>query len=190
MRAGSWVIAARRKAIEGESLTGADVLIFLVLLGSTLIGLMRGFLREAVSVAFWIVAIWAAWTFGPVVEPHLGGLMADPKIAPWVGRLVVLMLVLAAGGVIGMLLSYFTRGMGLGILDRIAGLCFGIVRGVVLVGLMIIGGELLHLNQEDWWHRSKLVPYGETAGDWLRAMVGERGEPWSKLERLSGVKVK
>ena len=48
-----------------------------------------------------------------------------------------------------MLLSYFTRSMGLGPLDRVIGLLFGIVRGMVLVGLMIIGGELLHLNQED-----------------------------------------
>jgi membrane protein required for colicin V production len=171
-------------------LTGADVLILLVLLGSTLIGLLRGFVREAVSLTFWIIAIWAAWRLGPVVEPHLGGLMADPKIAPWVGRLVILVLVLLVGWIIGMLLSYFTRSMGLGPLDRVIGLFFGIVRGVVLVGLMIIGGELLHLNQEEWWHHSKLVPYGETVGDWLRAMVGERGEPWSKLERLTGVKVR
>ena len=171
-------------------MTGADILIFLVLLGSTLIGLLRGFVREAASLTFWIVAIWAAWKFGPVLEPYLGGLMADPKVAPWVGRLIVLVIVLLIGWLIGMLLSYFTRSVGLGPLDRIVGLLFGVVRGMVLMGLMIIGGELLHLNQEDWWSRSRLVPYGETVGDWLRAMVGERGEPWSKLERLTGVKEK
>jgi membrane protein required for colicin V production len=171
-------------------LTAADVLILVVLLGSTLIGLLRGFVREAVSLAFWVAAIWAAWRFGPRVEPHLGGLLADPSIAPWVGRLVVLVLVLVLGWVVGMLLSYFTRTVGLGPLDRVIGLLFGIVRGMVLVGLMIIGAELLHLNHEEWWGRSKLVPYGETAGDWLRAMVGERGEPWAKLERLTGVKIR
>jgi len=60
----------------------------------------------------------------------------------------------------------------------------------VLVGLIVIGGELLHLNGEEWWSRSKLIPYGETVGDWLRAMVGERGDPWAKLERLTGVHVR
>ncbi len=171
-------------------MTGADVLILVVLLGSTLIGLLRGFVREAVSLAFWIVAIWAAWHFGRVVEPHLGGLLADPNVAPWVGRLVILVLVLLVGWIAGMVLSYLTSSVGLGPLDRVIGLLFGIVRGMVLVGLMIIGAELLHLNHEEWWNRSKLVPYGETAGDWLRAMVGERGEPWAKLERLTGVKVR
>ena len=171
-------------------MTGADVLIVLVLLGSTLIGVLRGFVREAVSLAFWILAIWGAWKLGPAVEPHLGGLLAEPSIAPWVGRLVILVLVLLLGWVVGMVLSYFTRSLGLGPLDRVIGLFFGIVRGMVLVGLLVIGGELLHMNQEEWWGRSKLVPYGETAGDWLRAMVGERGEPWAKLERLTGVKVR
>jgi membrane protein required for colicin V production len=171
-------------------LTGVDVLILVVLVGSTVIGALRGFVREAVSVVFWILAVWGAWQFGPVVEPHLGGLLADPSIAPWVGRLVILVLILLMGWVAGMLLSYFTRSLGLGTLDRVIGVLFGVVRGMVLVGLMIIGGELLHMNQEDWWNRSKLVPYGETVGDWLRAMVGEKGEPWAKLERITGVKVK
>jgi membrane protein required for colicin V production len=171
-------------------LTGVDVLILVVLLGSTVIGALRGFVREAVSVVFWILAVWGAWQFGPVIEPHLGGLLADPSIAPWVGRLVILVLILVIGWVAGMLLSYFTRSLGLGPLDRVIGVLFGIVRGMVLVGLMIIGGELLHMNQEEWWNRSKLVPYGETVGDWLRAMVGEKGEPWAKLERVTGVKVK
>lgn len=171
-------------------MTGVDVLILVVLLGSTVIGALRGFVREAVSVVFWILAVWGAWQFGPVIVPHLGGLLADPSIAPWVGRLVILVLILLLGWVVGMLLSYFTRSIGLGPLDRVIGVLFGIVRGMVLVGLMIIGGELLHMNQEEWWNRSKLVPYGETVGDWLRAMVGEKGEPWAKLERVTGVKVK
>ena len=171
-------------------MTGADVLFVLILLGSTIIGLLRGFVREAVSLIFWIVAIWAAWKLGPLIEPHLGGVLADPSVAPWVGRLVVLVLVLLMGWVAGMLLSYFTRSLGLGAMDRVLGLLFGMVRGTVLVGLVTIGGELLHLNHESWWARSKLVPYGETVGDWLRAMVGEKGEPWATLERLTGVKVK
>jgi len=50
---------------------------------------------------------------------------------------------------------------------------FGIVRGMVLVGLIVIGGELLHLNHEEWWNRSKLVPYGEN-GRRLAAGHGRR----------------
>ena len=92
-------------------MTGADWLILLILLGSTLIGLLRAsFVRRC------------RWRFDrghlgrleirTVVEPHLGGLLADPSIAPWVGRLVILVLVLLVGWVVGLLLSYFTRSVG------------------------------------------------------------------------------
>ncbi len=166
------------------------MLIVLVLVGSTLIGLLRGFIREAVSLVFWIAAVWAAWKFGTVVEPHLGGLLAYPSVAPWVARLIVLTLILLLGWLVGMVLSYFLRSMGLGPVDRVIGLLFGLVRGILLVGLLVIGGELLQLNSQDFWVQSKLIPFGETVGDWLRAMVGERGDPWAKLERITGVKVK
>src|SRR6266851_990795 len=108
-------------------MTGADALIVLVLLGSTIIGLLRGFVREAVSLVFWIVAIWAAWKFGPIVEPHLGGLLAGPSVAPWVGRLSILVLVLLVGWVVGMLMGHFARSLGLGAMDRVIGLLFGMV---------------------------------------------------------------
>ena len=171
-------------------MTGADVLIVLVLLASILIGLMRGFIRECVALVFWIIGIWAAWTFGPLVEPHLGGLLAGPQVRPWVGRLTVLVGVLILGWLTGMLLGLLMRSVGLGLVDRVLGVLFGMLRGMVLVGVLVIGGELLHLNREPWWGQSKLIPYGETVGDWLRGMVGEKGEPWAKLERLTGFKVK
>jgi membrane protein required for colicin V production len=174
----------------GGRLTGADVFILLVLLGSTLIGALRGFIREAASLVFWVLAIWASWKFGPLVVPHLGGLLANPNVAPWVGRLVVLILVLLVGWLVGLLLTYFTRTMGLGALDRVIGVLFGILRGMVLVGLLVIGGELLQLNQESFWTHSRLIPFAETIGDWLRNLVGEQGAPWAKLERLTGVKLK
>jgi membrane protein required for colicin V production len=171
-------------------LTGADVLILLVLLASTIIGLLRGFVREAVSLVFWVVGIWAAWVYGPLVEPHLGGLLAQPAVRPWVARIVVLIVVVLVGMAVGALSGHFMRLVGFGFLDRVMGVMFGLARGMVLVGLMIIGAELLQLNHEDWWGKSRLIPYGETVGDWLRAMVGENGEPWYRLERLTGVKVK
>jgi membrane protein required for colicin V production len=178
------------RAIPEWTLSAADVVILLVLLASTIIGLLRGFVREAVSLGFWIAGIWAAWVYGPWVEPHLGGLLAGSAVRPWVGRLVVLIVVVLIGMAVGALLAHFTRRIGFGLPDRVMGLVFGLARGMVLVGLMVIGAELLQLNHDSWWNRSVLVPYGETVGDWLRAMVGENGEPWARLERLTGVKVK
>ena len=124
-------------------MTGADVLILFVLLASTIIGLLRGFVREAVSLVFWVVAHLGRLGF------RSGGRTAPRRPAgraggaPWVGRIVVLIAVLLIGVVFGMLLGHFMRQIGLGILDRAMGMMFGLARGMVLVGLLIIGGELL-----------------------------------------------
>ena len=171
-------------------MTLADFLIIFILLVSTAVGFWRGFVREAVSLVFWVAGVWVAWKFGPMIEPHLGGLLAGPSVRPWVGRLLVLLIVILVGIVVGFILQYFTRSIGLGLLDRAIGIMFGFARGLVLVGLVVIGCELLHLDHEEWWKESKLIPYGETMGDWLRAMVGEKGEPWSTLERITSVKVR
>src|ERR1022692_2393026 len=80
----------------------------------TIVGVLRGFIREIVALVCWIVGLWAAWTFGPQVEPYLGGYLADPTVRPWVGRLVVLVIVLIAGYLVGLVLSTLLRSAGLG----------------------------------------------------------------------------
>jgi membrane protein required for colicin V production len=166
----------------------ADVLISLILLISIGIGFMRGFMREAVSVISWIASFWLAWKVGPSVEPYLGGVLAEPAVRPWIARFIVMLVVLLLGALAGMLLNYFVHRAGLSMVDRALGIMFGLVRGAVLVGLLVIGCQLLRLNQGPWWQQSKLLPYATTMGDWLRAMVNEKGEPWMSIKHAAGVK--
>ena len=70
----------------------------------------------------------------------------------------------------------------------VIGLLFGFVRGMVLVGLFVIGVELLRLNDEAMVGRSKLIPYGETRRR-MAAGHGRRARrTLGKLERITGVK--
>lgn len=153
-------------------MNGADVLICLLMLGSTVAGLVRGFVREAVSLVFLVGGVIAAWKLGHLVDPYLGGYLAAPAVRPWIGRLVVFALALIAGTIIGALLGLLMRTAGLGFVDRMLGVLFGALRGAVLVGLLAIAGEVVHLNHEPWWSRSKLIPYGQDIGDWVRSTVG------------------
>jgi membrane protein required for colicin V production len=167
-----------------------DVFIVVVLLLSILIGAMRGIVREVVALVFWIAAIWSAWAFGSLLEPYLGGLLSGPQVRVWVARLIVFVIVLSIGALVGFLMGMLSQHSGIGWLDRLLGTMFGFARGMVLLGVLAICGELLELQQESWWHQSAMIPYCVTVGDWLRGLVGEKGEPWARLERLTGVKVK
>ena len=166
-------------------MNGADILIGLVVLASTVAGLVRGFVREVVALAFLVGGLYAAWFLGPRLEPYLGGYLAAPSVRPWIARLAILIAVLFAGVAVGALTAWLMRSAGLGFVDRMAGMLFGTLRGAVLAGLLVICGQLVHLNHETWWTRSKLIPYGQMIGGWLRAMVGDAGESWHEAHRLS-----
>ena len=59
-------------------------------------------------------------------------------------------------------------------LDRACGAMFGLLRGLVMVGLFVIFCHAVRLEGEPWWRGSLLVPYAEHAANVLRGMVGER----------------
>src|SRR5437016_589798 len=53
-----------------------DYLVIAAVIISAGIGSYRGFLREAVALATWFIALFVAWHFSDVIEPHLGGVLA------------------------------------------------------------------------------------------------------------------
>jgi membrane protein required for colicin V production len=157
-------------------MTAVDYVILGILLVSAIAGLMRGFLREVCSLVTWILAFWAAWHFGPVVEPYLGGRLADPPFSTWAGRVIVFVLVLIVGSVVGAVVAYLVRLSLFNALDRLLGFVLGAARGVVILGLLAIIGQAARLDGEAWWKHSKLVPYVASVAKGLRAIGGDRLE--------------
>ncbi len=150
-----------------------DYLVIAAVIISAIIGAMRGFLREAVALVTWLVALFIAWHFADLVEPHLGGLLAGSYVRTWAARIIIVFLILLLGAGIGAMLNHFVRLSIFSGMDRFLGLLFGLLRGVVLLGVFVILGQLLRLDGERWWTRSLLIPYGESVANGLRALVGE-----------------
>jgi membrane protein required for colicin V production len=154
-------------------MTLADYLIIAAILISAVAGAMRGFLREAVALGAWIIALFLAWHFSDLVEPHLGGLMAGSEVRPWAARVIIVLLVLVLGACIGALLSHFVRLSIFSGVDRLLGFAFGLLRGFLLLGVFVLLGQLLQLQAEGWWRHSLMIPYGESIANGLRSLVGE-----------------
>ncbi|MGQ0383912.1 MAG: CvpA family protein [Gammaproteobacteria bacterium] len=149
-------------------MSGADHLFGIILLASGFVGFLRGFIREAIALLSWLVGLWLAWHFAYLVTPLLGGALAEPGVREWVGRAVVLFLVLLAGAGIAAIVAHFAhRATGLAITDRVLGSVFGLMRGVVVVGLLVIGGREVNLDLEPWWDVTKSMPVAEAVANWL-----------------------
>ena len=147
---------------------GADHIFALVVLVSGTVGFFRGFIRESIALASWLVGLWLAWHFAYVVNPWLGGALSEPGVREWTGRAIVLLLVLLFGALVGSVVSHLVRkAAGLAAMDRILGAFFGLVRGVVVVGLLVIAGRAVKLEGEPWWQDSRSMPAAVAVADWL-----------------------
>ena len=155
-----------------------DYIILAIILVSAVMGLVRGLLREAIAVITWFLAIVLAWSFGPALEPHLGGVLVGSPLRIWAARAIIFVGILLLGGAVAVIVSHYVRVSMFAGMDKFLGLVFGLIRGIVIVGAFTIAVQALRMDEDASWKRSKLMPYATGVADALRGMVGE------KLERL------
>lgn len=150
----------------------ADYLLIAAIVLSAIVGAVRGFLREAIALCTWIVALFVAWHFSDMIEPHLGGLLASHYVRPWAARVIIVALILLFGAGLGAIVGHYARLSIFSGMDRFLGFLFGTARGFVLIGVFVILGQLLKLDGEAWWRHSTLLPYGRSVASGLRVLVG------------------
>jgi membrane protein required for colicin V production len=150
-----------------------DYLVIAAILISAAVGSVRGFLREAIALVTWVVALFVAWHFSDLIAPHLGGLLSGSPVATWAARVIIVALLLLLGAGIGVVVAHFVRLSIFSGMDRFLGLVFGAFRGFVLLGVFVILAQVLRLDGERWWRQSVLMPYGESVANGLRAVIGD-----------------
>ena len=101
-------------------------------------GFLRGFARELLGLAAWIVAGLLASRLYPGTVPFAQRWIADPLVADLVCFTVVFVVILVLLSVVANLLSRLVRLSLLGGVDRLFGAAFGLVRGAVLLVLCYI----------------------------------------------------
>lgn len=152
-------------------MTTFDYILLAILLASALVGILRGLIREAMSLAIWVLAIWSAARFGPDAAPLFARTLDDPLWQLWAARLALFVGVLFAGSVVAWVVSYFVRRSVITGTDRTLGMLFGLTRGVVLAGILVLALELGGFSAEPWWRDSKLIPYAAAVGAELRDLA-------------------
>jgi membrane protein required for colicin V production len=154
-------------------MTPVDYVIIALAVASALVGLARGFLREAISLTTWIIALWAAWHYSDALRPHLGGALATEPYGTWAARTLITLAILVVGTLVGIFAGQYVRVSLFSGFDRFLGFLFGVLRGAVVIGVAVIIATSLRLDGERWWKQSKLMPYAETIGAAVRVVVGD-----------------
>ena len=130
---------------------------------SVLLSVIRGAVRELVSLAGWVVAFMVANYFAAQFAPQLPDAITGESLRTVLAFSVLFLLSLLIMGVIAMLASAMTKKAGLGFADRFFGSLFGLARGFLLIMVIVLAGGLTALPQEPFWRKAVLSAPLETA---------------------------
>ncbi len=150
-----------------------DYILLAILVISIGISVFRGFVKEAISLASWAMAIWCAWAFGGAVAGALEGSIDSVLTRLWVARVLLLVGILIAGGLLERLMVFLLKKSGLTGTDRAIGMLFGCARGVLLVGVLVAILQRGGFEDATWWQDSKLIPYVAPVVDVLDSAAAE-----------------
>lgn len=152
-------------------MNGVDYFIIAVVLLSGVISLLRGFAREALSLVGWVLAIWLALVFAPLLAGHLVPYVSVPEVRLGLGFVVILVATLVVTALVNLLVGRLVDGSGLSGTDRMLGLSFGIARGVFIVAILALLAGLTTFPQGVWWKESLLVGHFQALALWLRGFL-------------------
>lgn len=149
---------------------------------SAIIGLARGFIREVLSLAIWVVAVFAAWTFHRPLAEQLTPWLSTPSVRIGVAFIILVLVVLILGAILGQILSTLIEKTGLTGTDRLLGVVFGAARGALLVAVLVYLAALTPMPDDPWWKESQLIGHFQTLADRMLALIPPEVE--AKLKSL------
>jgi membrane protein required for colicin V production len=115
-----------------------DIVIVIVLLLSLAAGYRSGLIQSIFSLVGLVLGISiASWNYMRFGD-ELARLLHSTELAHAIWFCVLALAVMVIAGLIGMLLKGVIHSIGLGWLDRIAGMIFGLIIGAGLVTMMIV----------------------------------------------------
>jgi membrane protein required for colicin V production len=166
-------------------ITLLDIILIGVMLVSALLAMIRGFMREVLSIAAWVIAAVATLYAYSKLLPYAKNYFNNDIIA---GAAVIggtFLLTLLVVSVITVRFSDMVLDSRVGALDRTLGFLFGLARGliIVVVAFLFFAWLVPPRTQPSWVANAKSKVMLQTTGDWLISMLPDDPES-SILKRL------
>jgi membrane protein required for colicin V production len=169
-------------------MTGFDIVILAVVAISALLAFARGFVREALSMAAMFIAILAVlWGF-PLMRTPMRDVIETGWIADAVTIGVIFILVYIAVRVAtGRIHEWVHDSEPLGILDRTAGLLFGVARGFVLmaVAALVVTSVAPPSMLPKALKEAKFYPVVMLTADALKHLAPQAGQAATDMARTA-----
>lgn len=145
-----------------------DWLIVGVVVMSALISLIRGFVKEALSLLSWTVAFFVSVAFHAQAMSLLENLVDKVYLREILAYVLLFGATLLAGSLLTHFIAVVVKRSGLSGTDRLLGMVFGTARGliVVLASVVLLPSLLTEIENDQWWKDSQLIPEFLLMKDW------------------------
>jgi len=135
-------------------MTGFDYAVIVVIFLSALLGWWRGLVYEILSILGWVAAGLAARQFAGSAAPYMPAALGAESARTAAAFVALFIVILIIGGIVAWLLSKLVKWVGLGWLDGLLGLSFGMMRGVLVVLVLVVLAGMTRLPQEPFWRNA------------------------------------
>jgi len=135
-----------------------DWIVVVIVVSSVISSILKGFAREAISLAAVILGLLLASWFYPQAGSLVSAFVKTQEIASLVGFALIFIGIVLLGAVISFVVAKFLRGVDLQWFDRLLGAAFGLARGW-LVGSIIFLGLTAFPVQIETVEQATLGPY-------------------------------
>jgi membrane protein required for colicin V production len=165
--------------------TALDIVVILLILLSAGYAAWRGFLSETLTIFDWAAAAFGCLYFGPFLIPMMRGLIATPWIAVLLAYAVVFLIIFIPLSFLSHRFSQSVKNSPIGPLDRAMGIAFGVVRGLVMVGLVYLAYTYFVpvREQAPFVRQAQTLPMIQATGEIILSLVPGRTRDSFTLER-------
>ncbi|MGB5539692.1 MAG: CvpA family protein [Gammaproteobacteria bacterium] len=150
-----------------------DIVILALVVLSAILSLFRGFVKEALALATWLIALWVAMSFYEPFATWLSQWITLASAQKITAFALLFVCVLLLGAVVNYLASKLVSRTGLTSTDKMLGIVFGIARGGVIVAILVLLAGLTPFPQDSWWQDSQFLSYFEEFALWMRSFLPE-----------------
>ena len=154
------------------SLIWPDYIIITIIAVSTVISLLRGFVRESLALAGWILAIWVSMIYmhqmAIFITPYIN---VPPSILSLISFIILFIITLILAALVSNLGANLVDQTGLSGTDRAIGMLFGIARGILIVGVLVLLAGFTMIPQDPWWKESVLISHFQQLAVQMKAFL-------------------
>jgi membrane protein required for colicin V production len=166
-------------------LTLLDIGLLVVMLISGILAMVRGFMREILSIAAWLIAAIVTLYFYARLEAVVRGYVDNDLLAKGIAIGGLFLVTLLVVSLFTVKISDLVLDSRVGALDRSLGFIFGLARGLIImvVAFLFFSWLVPAKSQPDWVSNARSRVVLQATGDWLLSMLPDDPET-AILKRL------